>query len=156
MSTDDQDEETKWHPAQPPQVPRSDTEYNLVVQSGPLDSKWFHDWRRELRGELRDIRSDLSAVKIAQTRLDQRMDGVTERIGRVEKHVQSVDARVVTMENAEAVVGAVESKIRHRNEDSMFGKAWGGFAAQIGGYAALGVVIFVGWLLLKFVKEYQP
>lgn len=148
----DDEDTTSWHPAQAPQPTRSDTEYNLHVQSGPLDSKWFHTWRRELRDDLKDIKSDLSAVNIAQTRIDQRMDQVTDRISRVEQHVRTIDTRVVDLENSDAI----ESKILKRAKQGWLHKAGEGAAGQVGAALVLGATSIIVWLLWKFFQEYKP
>lgn len=136
-------------PPSPIPVKRSDSEYNLQV---PIDPQWFHAWRRELRVDVRDIKADLEAAKIATTRLDQRMDGVTERIKRVEDHVKSVDSRVYELETD----SKFESKALKRDRQSWYFKMKDGAAGQVGSAIVMGTAVLFVWLLMKFFQEYKP
>lgn len=140
MSDPNDYETTPIHQA----VHKSDTEYNLQV---PLDPQWFHEWRRELKREIRDIRIDQEATKLAVSRLDQRIDSLFQHVDLLEKHVRSVDSRVVELEND----ANDRSAIRRADAQSAWTKIKDAIFIQLGAALVIGGGTFLFWLFSKFI-----
>ncbi len=139
----------------PHRTDRPHTETNLQI---PIDII-LRDIKRDMAREFKDVRSDLTTVEAFQTesrfaalKQDQQIETNASDLQRVRKHIESVDIRVVRLEE----IARDAQTLDNAAAKSALAQVFSGGASTIGSLIAAGIGALIVWILTHYFKGTPP